>query len=84
MAKRSYTLIAEHFGSDSADIRDSEYQPGRFPRPIYSLSDNEYWAAGNTKPRDPDGTLANWEKVISSYDRKSVLWVCRESDNDER
>ena len=80
MPKRSYTLIAEHFSTDSESIRDSEYQHGRYSRPIFSLSDNEYWAAGHTKPRDPDGILTAWEKVVSNYDHKSVLWVCRQSE----
>lgn len=80
MPKRSYTLIAEHFGTDSDYVRDNEYQHGRYSKPIYSLSDNEYWAAGATKPRDPDGLLTDWKKVISQYDGKSILWVCKVKD----
>lgn len=80
MSKRGYTLIAEHLGTDAESVRDYEYQHGRFVRPIFALSDNEYWAAGQSKPCDPDGILNSWEKVVSSYDRKSILWVCRQPD----
>lgn len=83
MPKRSYTLIAEHFGTDAESIRDCEYQPGHFSKPVYSLSDNEYWAAGATKPRDRDRDEMSWEKVISSYDRKSILWVHRQVEKSE-
>lgn len=80
MPKRSYTLIAEHLGTDADYVRDYEYQHGRFTRPVYALSDNEYWSAGRIRPRDPDGVLTNWTRVTSKYDGKSILWVCRQLD----
>jgi hypothetical protein len=85
MPKRNYTLIAEHFGTDSDSIRESEYQYGRFTKSVYSLSDNEYWSAGATPPRHTDsvGNPWKWEKVISGYDRKSILWRRVGSDDDD-
>lgn len=84
MPKRAYTLIAEHFGDDSKSIRESEYQYGRFTRPVYALSDNEYWSAGTRPPQPTDSSQPwKWEKVISSYDKKSILWKYTGTDDDD-
>lgn len=77
MAKSGYTLIAEHFGTDNESIKDYVYQTGRFNKPVYALSDNEYWAGGKIKPVDSEGILVDWIKVISSFDNDSILWVCK-------
>ena len=73
MARPGYTLLAEHFSTDSQSIRECDYQPGRFSKPVYTFGD-DYWAAGKTKPIDKDGLISGWGKIISSYDNKSILW----------
>lgn len=78
MAKSGSTLLAEHFGTDSETIRDNEYQHGRFNKPVYSLG-NEFWAGGKVKPKDEDGILTNWVRIISSYDPNCVLWLHNEN-----
>lgn len=70
MSKRSYTRIAEHFGQDEQDIKDSEYQPGRFSTKVYIFA-GEYYAG--KKPKDTDGFMSNWHPINSSYDG-SQLW----------
>ena len=77
MARPGHVLVAEHFCTDNESIKESVYQTGRFNKPVYSLSDNEYWSGGKRKPVDYEGILVKWEKVVSSFDNESILWVCR-------
>jgi hypothetical protein len=84
MPKRAYSHIADHFGDDGESIREKEYQYGRFTKSVYALSDNEYWSAGVRPPQPTDNSEPwKWERVISSYDHKSVLWVYRGQDAEE-
>jgi len=73
--------IGNHFSEDRADVEYMRYQPTCWTRPVYSLSDG-YWSAGPTPPRhtkQSDGGL-EWEKVISSYDKKTVLWFAQNEE----
>jgi hypothetical protein len=67
-----------HFGSDVADIRDYDYQPGQWSRKVYAGFDgNRYWSAGGRKPpkhRDGDDNLT-WRQVPSNYPNSPPLWV---------
>lgn len=76
MAKHSHTLIAEHFGCDSDGVLDHLYQPGQYTKRVFSIN-NVLWCSG-AKPAQPvyEGreSRLTWEKVISTYDKKSILW----------
>tara|TARA_R110000868_G_scaffold196229_1_gene442115 strand:- start:48 stop:302 length:255 start_codon:yes stop_codon:yes gene_type:complete len=76
MAKRSHTVIAEHFGADEQDIKEYEYQPGRFTRKVFALTGNDYWSTGKAAPTDRNGVIprSEWVKVQSSYDPSITLW----------
>jgi hypothetical protein len=69
--------IANHIGCDADDMEDYRYQATRTNRPVYSF-DADYWSAGGAKPpTHQDGWDMEWEKVVSSYDGKTVLWHAR-------
>lgn len=76
MAKHSHTILAEHFGCDSETVLDHLYQPGQFTKRVFDIND-VLWCTG-AKPAQPvyDGRMEklSWEKVVSAYDKKAVLW----------
>jgi hypothetical protein len=76
MSKRIHTLIAEHFGQDEAEIKDSEYQYGRFSRRVYVFG-GDYYSAGKSKPKDSDGFMTNWKPLVSNYDPSVTIWECK-------
>ncbi|CAB4153187.1 hypothetical protein UFOVP605_46 [uncultured Caudovirales phage] len=78
------TKLAEHFGWDVADLRDFNYQPGRFTPRVYAgmLSKNEYWSAGSTPPKDRDECGFIWERVESSFPGGGTLWVSTKAKDD--
>ena len=68
---RIATSIAEHFGSDIADIRDCKYQPTRTPH-VYVIGDDYYTACNlNTKPKKFEGYL--WVRQ-ESWIRERFGW----------
>jgi len=71
MAKRAYTVIAEHLGQDEETIKDYEYQPGKFTQKVYSFG-NYYYAI--KEPKDSDGIFTNWYPINSSYDGRTI-WM---------
>ena len=71
--KRIATLLAEHFGQDISDMRDNEYQPGRFTRKVYTFG-NDYYSAGSKAPIDSDGILVFVRHFPSSYDPSVTIW----------
>lgn len=71
MAKPGYTQIAEHFGVSNETIRDMEYRPGKFSKPVYHFADTLY-AAGKTKPVDLDGDITF--RVIPSRFTPHTIW----------
>jgi hypothetical protein len=75
MAKRSYTKIAEHFGTDEESVRECEYQPGRFSKAIFAIGD-EYWCAVSEPARYNRRIFSRfgWIQIISAYDHKTILW----------
>lgn len=73
MSKRIATLLAEHFGWDVTDVRDSEYQPGRFTRKVYTLG-NDYYSAGAKPPIDSDGFIVFARSFPSAYDPTVTIW----------
>ena len=76
-SKRAAMQIAEHFGCDVADIRDYDYQPGRWSRKVYAGFDgNRYWAgAGKTAPKHSDDNSISWKQVPSNWLGNPPLWV---------
>lgn len=76
-SKSAAIQIAEHFGADVADIREYNYQPGHWSRPVFAGFDgNRYWAGAGSKPskhRDGDDDLL-WEQVPSSWAGNPPLW----------
>lgn len=70
--------IAEHFGCDMADIRDSNYQHGHWTPAVFTEG-NDYWSAGPRPPRHKDGGEGNmkWTKVESSWPGNGPLWTVR-------
>ena len=75
------TRLAEHFGWDVEDLRDYDYQPGRFSPRVYAgmFNNNEYWSAGSRAPKDRDNMDFVWDKVESSYPSGGTLWVSTKS-----
>ncbi len=70
MAKHAAEIIAFHFGSDIADIRDAAYQPTRFTSPrIYTVYTNagDYWCCPSDKQKLPKGF--QWSPVATYYGR---------------
>lgn len=69
MAKSAAEIIAFHFGSDIADIRDAIYQPTRYRPSIYTVytKAGDYWTAppAGQKPHK----AFSWEKVATYYGR---------------
>ncbi len=61
-------IIAFHFGSDIADIRDSRYQPTRYSSPaVFTVGDSYYCAPtkGQKLPGDWD-----WKAKAFYYGRE--------------
>ena len=72
--------IAEHLGLDGDTFEeDYRYQSTRWTKPVYAIG-NDYWCAG---PKPAKATMEAydfdepWERVVSSFDGTSVLWVQR-------
>lgn len=70
---RAYEKIAAHLGEDRDTVKTYRYQPTRWTRPVFNVWDG-YWCAGLVPAKPMNGENLNWQKVISSYDRKTVLW----------
>jgi uncharacterized Zn finger protein (UPF0148 family) len=80
--KSTLTLVAEHLGTSTEDLKDYEYQPGRFTKPVYS-SGKHLYAAGDTAPKevknDPnEPDMYKWSKVSSNYDPRYTIWVSQD------
>ena len=76
--KSSLTLIAEHLGTSTEDLKDYEYQPGNFTKPVYSAGKHLY-AAGDVAPKevknDPnEPDLYKWTRLQSKYDPRYTIW----------
>lgn len=64
-------IIAFHFCSDIADIRESVYQPTRYRAPYVYTVGNDYFccpAAGQTPPKHRDHAF-DWHSVGTYYGR---------------
>lgn len=76
MAKHSATILADHFGCDADTVAHHAYQPGQFTRRVFYIND-VLWCTGAT-PAQPKREVLHgrmyWEKVVSDYDKKSILW----------
>ncbi len=81
LTKTGYA-VAAHLGLDGDTFEDNyRYQPTRWTKPVYSIG-NTYWSSGANPPRNilsRHDDFDDWTKVISSYDKKTVLWVAGES-----
>lgn len=79
MKKRIARQIAEHFGCDVDEIRDYDYQPGRWTRKVYcGMDENRYWSAGGEKPPKyvgDDPAPLTWVRVRSNWKGNADLWV---------
>lgn len=77
MTKTIARQISEHFGWDIEEIKDYEYQPGRWTRKVYAGFDgNRYWSAGKTAPRLRDGVSEiAWRQEPSSWPGNPDLWI---------
>lgn len=70
--------LAEHFGSDVAEMREYDYHSGHYVPKVYlGMDGNRYWSAGPRPPKykgaaDPDLT---WRRVDPTDTRIGTLWV---------
>ncbi len=72
--------IAAHLGMDGDDFESQyRYQPTRWTKPVYAIG-NDYWSAGSKPPNPTQGRRSDfeWQKVVSAYDRETVLWLSAE------
>lgn len=75
--------IASHLGMDGDSFEDDyRYQSTRWTRPVYAI-DDAYWCAG-PKPAAPiqGGLNLKWTRLVSSYDKATVLWRATESEDE--
>lgn len=65
-------IIAFHFCSDIADVRDCRYQPTRYASPAIFVLDDDYYAApSNNKP--PRAEVGQPWELIGSYYGRSIF-----------
>lgn len=66
-------IIAFHFSTDIASVREGRYQPGRTgPEPVYVVGD-DYWCAPKATRPPPDADKFGfnpWQEVACYYGRK--------------
>lgn len=67
MIKSAKNALASHFGWDISEMKDYEYQHGRFTKPVFAVGD-EYWCASTDdkklpKSADGLGVEFKWEEV---------------------
>lgn len=70
---KAASYIAAHLGRDEEEINDYRYQPTRTTAPVFAIG-NDYWCAGKKPAEHFDDRAWKWQRVISRYDRKTVLW----------
>ena len=69
MAKQAHTVIAEHFGMDSADVHEGRYHYGRTSTPVYVIGDN-YYACSRSKPKHE--TIEAWNVIGELIDGRKI------------
>jgi hypothetical protein len=74
MRQSAAEKVANHLSADIETVKDHRYQPTYYSTPVFLLGDDR-WGAGARPPKNrySDDTEV-WEKVISVYDGKTVLW----------
>lgn len=62
-------IIAFHFSSDIADIRDTRYQPTRFTSPAVYVVGNDYYAAPSSNAAPKYDVGKPWRPIATYYGR---------------
>jgi len=73
--KSAAIIIAETFGIDVEDVKESRYQSTQTTKPIYAI-DNFYYTTGKKEPKDQVGQ--EWEMHHDQFFAEkngTVLWV---------
>lgn len=78
MGKRASEIIADHLGWDQAELRQYQYQPGRYSCAIYTTGDADYWCCPGGQRKPPAGW--DWKPVQndylgSRYPGRTVYWA---------
>lgn len=71
--KTNKEALATHLNMDTSDLTDYNYQPGRYTKSVYALSDGYYCASKNgilPKAVRKDGITFKWIEIKDNFVNK--------------
>lgn len=71
MIKSAKSALATYFGWELSEVKEYEYHPGQYTKPVYGLSDAYFCATKNKKklpvPLDDNDYGFEWEEVKDDF-----------------